>query len=154
MSVVVDCTRRQSGRKALVVQPFAQLPHHIACDPRLSPTDVRVLLALLYYARAKPSCYPGDAAIAARVGRSIPTVQRSLRHLQALGYIDRRPAANATGRLIVLCWRPAADALISDDRPPRSLMIDPPRSSTIEELKKGEEEKRPEAAAGCGSPRP
>ena len=64
MSVVVDCTRRQSGRKAPVAQPFAALPHHIACDPRLSPVDVRVLSALLYYARAKPDCWPCDASAA------------------------------------------------------------------------------------------
>src|SRR5512135_3598400 len=28
--------------------PFAAIPHHIAADPRLSPTDLRVLAALLY----------------------------------------------------------------------------------------------------------
>lgn len=36
--------------------PFAQLPHHIAADPRLTPVDVRVVAALLFWARDKASC--------------------------------------------------------------------------------------------------
>ena len=51
--------------------PFAQLPHDIAADPRLTPVDVRVIAALLFWARDKPACWPCDASIAARVGRSV-----------------------------------------------------------------------------------
>src|SRR5262245_54577883 len=88
------------------VVPFAQLPHDIAADPRLTPTDVRVLLALLYWARGKPSCWPSDRSIGLRVGRSVGTVQRSLRRLEALGLIDRRKVdSNPTGRELVLRWR-------------------------------------------------
>jgi len=36
--------------------PFAQLPHDIAADPRLTPVDTRVLLALLFWARDKAAC--------------------------------------------------------------------------------------------------
>ena len=68
---------------------FAALPHDIAADPRLSPTDLRVLAALLYYARQDPSCYPSDASIAARVHRHSGTVRRCLKRLEDLGYIRR-----------------------------------------------------------------
>ena len=58
--------------------PFAALPHDIAADPRLSPTDLRVLAALFYFARADASCWPGDEALAARVHRHPGTVRRAL----------------------------------------------------------------------------
>src|SRR5919112_3447813 len=95
-----------SGCKA---PPFAQLPHDIAADPRLTPVDVRVIAALLWWAKDKASAWPCDRSIASRVGRAVATVQRSLRRLQALGLIRRdkvEPSdANRTGRLIRLVWR-------------------------------------------------
>ena len=69
--------------------PFAQLPHDIAADPRLTPVDVRVVAALLFWARDKASAWPCDRSIASRVGRSVSTVQRALRRLQALGLVQR-----------------------------------------------------------------
>ena len=91
--------------------PFAALPHDIAADPRLTPTDLRVLAALLFYARQKPICYPSDAAIAARVHRHPGTVRRSLKRLEDIGYIRREflppSPANPTGRLIhMTCMEP------------------------------------------------
>jgi Helix-turn-helix domain len=86
--------------------PFAAIPHDIAADPRLSPTDLRVLAALFYFARADASCWPCDNSIAARVHRHPGTVRRSLRHLEDLGYIHREPSReNPTGRLIHLTCR-------------------------------------------------
>src|SRR5512135_793551 len=91
--------------------PFAALPHDVSADPRLTPTDLRVLAALLYYARQDPSCYPSDASIAARVHRHPGTVRRCLKRLEDLGYIKREffPASleNPTGRLIhLICTEP------------------------------------------------
>ena len=99
--------------------PFAALPHDIAADPRLSPTDLRVLAALLYYARQDPSCYPSDASIAARVHRHPGTVRRCLKRLEDLGYIRREfvqaTPANPTGRLIHLtCTEPDWPRPVSD----------------------------------------
>ena len=86
--------------------PFAAIPHDIAADPRLSPTDLRVLAALFYFARADASCWPCDNSIAARVHRHPGTVRRSLRRLEDLGYIRREPSReNPTGRLIYLTCR-------------------------------------------------
>ncbi len=89
--------------------PFAAIAHDITADPRLSPTDLRVLAALFYFARADASCWPCDNSIAARVHRHPGTVRRSLRHLEDLGYIRREPSReNPTGRLIHLtCREPA-----------------------------------------------
>ena len=90
------------------VAPFAMLPHDVAADSRLTPTDLRVLAALLYYACSKPTCYPSDAGIADRVHRHPGTVRRCLKRLEELGYIRREfvPAtpANPTGRLIHLSF--------------------------------------------------
>ena len=98
---------------------FAALPHDIAADPRLSPTDLRVLAALLYYARQDPSCYPSDASLAARVHRHPGTVRRCLKRLEDLGYIRREfvqaTPANPTGRLIHLtCPAPDWPRPVSD----------------------------------------
>jgi hypothetical protein len=140
----VDCTRSGPPRKTSL--PFAALPHDLAADPRLSPTDVRVLLALLYFAKAKPDCWPGDRSIAARIGRSIGTVQRCLRKLEALGLVERRPAHNPTGRTLVLRWRATPDAPVSD----------PPAAPARDEGRRETEEQRPESAAApmSGPPPP
>ena len=108
--------------------PFAALPHYIAGDPKISPLGKAILLALLYWARAKDHCWPADASIAKRIGRSEATVQRGLRHLQDLGLIDRRRThANRTGRLIVLTWRAVKDEALPTSQvrgPALSIMRD------------------------------
>lgn len=111
---------------------FAALPHRLVEDVRLSPTDVRVAAALLFWARGKAVCWPGDKAIAARVDRSAGTVQRSLRKLEVAGWIAReRTEANRTGRLIRLTWRiSAADRQRSSRTAPA---LDPPRSPARDE---------------------
>ena len=98
-----ECARGTQYKTSI---PFAAIPHDIAADPRLSPTDLRVLAALFYFARADASCWPCDNSIAARVHRHPGTVRRSLRHLEDLGYIRREPSReNPTGRLIHLTCR-------------------------------------------------
>lgn len=90
------------------VRPFAALPHDVAADPRLTPTDVSVLLALTFWARSKDHCWPSDKSVGVRVGRSPATVQRRLQHLESLGLIRRiKSDSNRTGRVIRLVWRGA-----------------------------------------------
>lgn len=92
-------------------RPFASLPHDVAADPRLTPTDLAVLVALTYWARAKDHCWPSDRSIGLRIGRSIPTVQRRLRHLETVGLVERiETAENRTGRILRLVWRAEASA--------------------------------------------
>ena len=44
-------------------RPYAKLPHDLAADPRLLPIDVRLLLALVFFARDKDHCWPSDATL-------------------------------------------------------------------------------------------
>jgi hypothetical protein len=119
-------TRATSGASTRHKEPFAALPHHIAGDPRVSPLAKAVLLALLYWARGKDHCWPADASIGRRVGRSVATVQRALRQLQGRGLIDRRKTdANRTGRIIVLTFRSR-----TDEGPSRSA-VRPPRPASL-----------------------
>src|SRR4051794_26017380 len=86
-------------------RPFAKLPHDLAGDPRLLPIDVRLLLALVYFARDKPTCWPSDRTLGERIGRARATVQRRLRHLEKLGLLVREKTdQNPTGRLLCLAW--------------------------------------------------
>ena len=114
--------------------PFAALPHDIAADPRLSPTDLRVLAALLYYARQNPSCYPSDASIAARVHRHPGTVRRCLKRLENLGYIRREfvqaTPANPTGRLIYMTFMEPDWPRPTPDIPERRCTPTPERRCT------------------------
>ncbi|MBV8265137.1 MAG: helix-turn-helix domain-containing protein, partial [Planctomycetaceae bacterium] len=84
------------------------MPHDVAADPRLTPTDLRVIAALLYYACSKPMCYPSDAGIAERVHKHPGTVRRCLKRIEDLGYIRREFVTatpdNPTGRLIHLTF--------------------------------------------------
>jgi hypothetical protein len=135
-------TRADRGSYA----PFAALPHDIAADPRLSPTDVRVLLALLFWARSKADCWPSDRSIGLRVGRSVRTVQRVLGRLESLGLVGRSPdPGNPTGRRIVLRHR---------CHTPTTPTAEPPASPMADELRRERERERPESAAGCESPPP
>lgn len=150
MTPKVDCTRRPSRCNpgpATTAPPasFAMMAHDLAADPRLSPTDVRVMLALLYWAREKGSCWPSDAGVGRRVGRSVGTVQRALRRLAGLGLIERRPddrEGNPTRRLIVLAWRRRAT--------PLSSALDPPRAPTAEELRSRGEKEPPSSSSPKG----
>ena len=145
-------------------RPFASLPHDVAADPRLTPTDLAVLVALTYWARAKDHCWPSDRSIGLRIGRSIPTVQRRLRHLETVGLVERvETTTNRTGRIIRLAWKSAPAPVLQParlqsapagpgfgsgpvglvgpsakvrDKPPRSTVIDPPRSSVIDEVRR------------------
>jgi hypothetical protein len=98
---------------------------------------VRVLLALLYFTKAKADCWPCDRSIAARIGRSIGTVQRCLRKLEILGLVERRQADNPTGRSLVLRWRATPAAPVND----------PPAAPARDEGRRELEEQRPESAA-------
>ena len=99
------CTAAPARRQ---IPPFAAVPHDVAADPRLTPTDLRVIAALLYYACSKPMCYPSDAGIAERVHKHPGTVRRCLKRIEDLGYIRREFVTatpdNPTGRLIHLTF--------------------------------------------------
>ena len=124
-----ECARGTQYKTSI---PFAAIPHDIAADPRLSPTDLRVLAALFYFARADASCWPCDNSIAARVHRHPGTVRRSLRHLEDLGYIRREPSwENPTGRLIHLTCREP------DWERPRQAPVPAPAHGGIERRARG-----------------
>ena len=125
------------GSQSKTSIPFAAIPHDIAADPRLSPTDLRVLAALFYFAKADMSCWPCDNSIAARVHRHPGTVRRSLRHLEDLGYICREPSReNPTGRLIHLTCREP------DWERPRQTPVPERRRGGIERRRGGIERRR------------
>jgi Helix-turn-helix domain len=137
--------------------PFAQLPHDIAADPRLTPVDVRVITALLFWAREKAVAWPCDRSIASRVGRSVSTVQRALRKLQALGLLQRERVpqsdANRTGRVLRLRWR--SDRPLGHGCPAlRSPANGPPHSPVTDEGISERERERPESGPGPESPSP
>src|SRR4051794_10317107 len=70
--------------------PFVSLPATIADDPTLAPTDKAILLVLAGHAWAgKDDCWPSNATIASKVGRSVGHVKRRLAGLQARGLIAR-----------------------------------------------------------------
>ena len=80
--------------------PFAMLPHDIAADPRLTATDLRVLAALLYFARQDPSCYPSDFSLGERpVSTQVPSGERCTgwRGSATSGDRSSRPAGQPHG---------------------------------------------------------
>jgi hypothetical protein len=95
------------GARAADQRPFTALPRHIADDPAIHPTDKAILLVLAGFCWGKKTlCWPSNATIARRVGRTPEHVQRRLVALEAAGLILRAPcAANRTGRTIRLLWR-------------------------------------------------
>lgn len=115
------------------LRPYAKLPHDLAADPRLLPIDVRLLLALVFFARDKDHCWPSDKTLGERIGRARPTVQRRLRHLEALGLVRREKSdANPTARSIRLTWR-----AVTRETPPVSAPVASPRSPVRHESEPG-----------------
>jgi DNA-binding MarR family transcriptional regulator len=137
-----------SEKNTTTREPFAALPHAIAGRPDITPTEKAVLLALLFWAKAKAICWPSDASIGARIGRSVGTVQRALRRLEVLGLIVRQKTAdNPTGRLIVLVWVAERQRAT-----PLSPALEPPAPPARDEGRNEKEEQRPVAGAGRVSP--
>jgi hypothetical protein len=126
---------------------YAAMPHGIASDPRLSPVDRCVILALLHWSYlGNPAENPvrdrarmSDWRLADYAGVSEATVRRSLAKLERIGLIRRDDApyhpGNMTGRVVVLLWitdpsivvpPPRHDGPEGNTRPEgRSLVIDP-----------------------------
>lgn len=79
----------------------------LLADPDLGSTAKTIATVLVkHWAWVKPSCWPSDRTIAAKVGKSQGHVQRCLRQLEDAGYIHRQHTDEVpTGRLIWLTWR-------------------------------------------------
>lgn len=124
---------------ALNPLPFAPIPNEAYEDRRITSHDRDLLAWLLRYARRKSSCWASVARLGSDVGRSVRSVQYSLRRLEAAGWIFTRPAQNATGREIVLAWRefapPPVQAPYSQGLPPKQRFA--PESRTGGEKKEG-----------------
>lgn len=88
-------------------EPYAAIPHRAIFDERLTDTDIRVLGAILFYARSRPDCIHSVEAIRKRAHKkSDRTVQASLKRLEAAGYIALETDWRLdTNRRIVLLWR-------------------------------------------------
>ena len=88
--------------------PFARMPHGLASDTRLSPTARLVACALLFWACDRSSAEMANRALAVYLGVSVPTIERAVRELVQLGYIQTRQvrptSANMTGRIVDLLW--------------------------------------------------
>jgi DNA-binding transcriptional MocR family regulator len=96
------CTATPTGSKRKVF--FAALPHDLVADTRLTHTDKVLVALILKYARDKDHAWPSNRRLAAELGRSVRTVQGCLVRLKSTGWIGTRPAANRTGRVLILAW--------------------------------------------------
>jgi helix-turn-helix protein len=102
----VHCTPSAGRNKPKVpFVPFAAIPHDLVSDSRLNPADIRLVAVILRFARSKPWAWPSNGRLAAELGCSVRTVQNGLRRLKACGWVRTVPAANPTGRRIILAWR-------------------------------------------------
>ena len=115
----------------------------ILADPDLTST-AKALIAVMVrnWAWVKDHCWPSDATLAAKVGRSVGHVQRCLRELERAGRI-RREATDAVpnGRRIWLLWRcPGGGAgARRDPAPARTAAAAPARSERVVIVNEGRE---------------
>jgi Helix-turn-helix domain len=115
----------------------------ILADPNLSST-AKALIAVIVrnWAWVKDHCWPSDATLARKVGKSVGHVQRCLRELERAGRIEReRTDAVPNGRRIWLLWRcpgPRAGAR-RDPAPARTAPTAPARNERIVIVNEGTE---------------
>ena len=76
---------------------FAIIPARVLKDTRLTNAQLRLLCVLSTFADIDGSCYPLVSTLANACSCSGRTVQRSLRQLQALGYISIHPMYSSKG---------------------------------------------------------
>ena len=69
---------------------FSQIPHGAVLDDRLKPTDFKILAVIGLYLNQDKEAWPTQESIASDAGKSASTVQRSIKILEALGYIRSR----------------------------------------------------------------
>src|SRR3954451_21091902 len=145
MPSVIHPKRRADEPKPL---PFVSLPSRIADDPTIPPLDKAILLVLAGHAWAgKDTCWPSNATIAAKVGRSPGHIKRRLAGLQGRGLIAREPSGeNRTGRVFRLLWRATP---VMPARPTGGSLARPESDESQEQKKE-----RPESDEGPGSPPP
>jgi hypothetical protein len=134
--------------------PFAALPHDLVGDPRLSATAVRLAAILLRYARGKPACWPSMARLAADLGRCRRSAQYALRELERAGWVATEPTAeNATGRVLVLTWRPRVPTGAPRCTPRPQSVASPPLRAVAPEVRQQEKE-TPTGGPGQEGPPP
>jgi DNA-binding MarR family transcriptional regulator len=135
-------------------KPFAALPHDLVGDQRLSATAVRLAAVLLRYARGKPICWPSVARLAADLGRCRRTVQYALRELEQAGWVAAEPTSeNATGRVLVLTWRPRSATRAPRCTPPAQPVAPLPAQPVAPEVRQ-QEKNTPTGGQGQESPPP
>jgi hypothetical protein len=126
----------------------------LLADPALTSTAKAVAVALVKFWAwgTKDHCWPSDATIAARVGRSAGHVQRCLRELERAGFIVReRTALVRNGRRIWLTWRVDGQVATPGQAPaPRPEGPEAPRLPFAQ----APEDLAPSAPARSGPPAP
>lgn len=115
----------------------------ILADPNLTSTAKALVTVMIRnWAWYKDHCWPSDATLAKKVGKSIGHVQRCLRELERAGRIEReRTDAVPNGRRIWLLWRcPGGRAgARRDPAPARTAPAAPARSERIVIVNEGNE---------------
>jgi hypothetical protein len=136
----------KSGAGAL---PFAALPHDLVGDRRLNGTQVRLAAVLCRYAKGKVDCWPSVATLAADMELCRRSVQLNLAALVRAGWIAARPAANPTGRVLVLTWRVAPRA---EDCAPRAQKDAPSPAQSAAPESETDQKRKPPGAGAAGPP--
>ena len=143
-----DSTPRGPGEQPV---PFAAVPHALLADRRLAPNAKALAGILLRFARKRDHAWPSLRTLGALLGLGRRAVQLNLRRLKVTGWIGEEPAANRTGRILVLLWRrsgmvsPGPTARSAAEPAPR---IAPPRPARPRPLT----EPAPGCAAGGAQP--
>lgn len=97
---------------ATIKLPFAAIPHDLASDSRLLPIDLAVACAILKVGKRREVVDVSNKSLAQAVGRSVRTVQNSLKRLANAGWIDIiRKGVGWLQRRVRLLWLNASAQL-------------------------------------------
>ncbi len=92
---------------------FAAVPERAVDDRRLGNAAFRVLAALCSYADKDGHCFPGLGTIGGRLGITRQAVQRQVRHLKSLGYVNvekrARPNGSGTTNCYLIVFEPPSE---------------------------------------------
>lgn len=66
---------------------YTLVPNAILKHKELSSTAKLIYSMMLYYAREKNNCYPGQIKLGADIGASKPTIIKGIKELEKVGYL-------------------------------------------------------------------
>ncbi|MET7335912.1 helix-turn-helix domain-containing protein [Nonomuraea sp. NPDC005650] len=129
--------------------PYRQVPDAVTFHPELSDVDVRLFIALVWFARSGNGAFPGRKALAKKIHKkSIRTIDDAINRLIAAGFLVVVARYHDNGGRRSSLYRLFAQPLLPEQRQPRPAADAPKNAGQDPEQKSAQGDR----AENCAEP--